>query len=533
MTNLLKGVPVIAGLAILLCGLFAAGRLPLYAGYFIPWYAPDSGGYFYEAYRMAGGHLPVFSIRTPGYPIFLFAVLGLTGSITAVIVLQQLATLIAGLTLYAAFVRANRWLALPAAVGIAGLFCAGDIVMYESYLGPEALYTASIVGVAAAVIYAVTTRERIAFVIASVLMAVTILLKPAGMFLIVVFVSLATGLAWARYPRRALVAFCVPFPAVLFVLAAYNLATIGQFTISPWGSANLIAATSTFWEDSTGYPPEMRAAIAEMHALVTPEDRLILSTSWDPRRLFPIYDKYYNASVHRVLGRHVRPDPGDKRANALFKAVAFDAIRAHPDQYFKFVLTNLYEFFYAAPNAYYWFGYYIENRYEQIYVRPQTAPITDDPGIRAYLLREFSHPAPLPAFSAGSQDGEHMVSVHNNGPLRLHRYLSAELFPWLFNAEVWFWMFALLVLALPVGLMRARLPVAAPSAVLAAATAALMLIGAGLVVSLVELGIARYAAPTHFIYFLALPFLIWLVAQWCSADRISQLGDRFASTTVK
>src|SRR5689334_18234680 len=146
LNNIAGSALAIRALYLALVAIFAVTRLPLYAGYWIPAFAPDSGSYFDGAYQVATGHWPLFGVRTPGYPLFLFVTLAVTRHISAVIVLQQLSILISGLCLYSALVRARGWLAVPAALAVAGLFCAGDLVIYETYMETEALYTACLVG---------------------------------------------------------------------------------------------------------------------------------------------------------------------------------------------------------------------------------------------------------------------------------------------------------------------------------------------------------------------------------------------------
>jgi len=511
----IAGSSLVVGLLFaFLVAIYVASRLPVYMGYLVPVYAPDSTGYFDAAYRLATGQLPLFGIRTPGYPLFLFVTLGLTRYISAVIVVQQLAILLSGLSLYAALVHARRWLAFPAAIAVTGLFCAGDLVIYETSLGTEALYTACMVGIVAALLGALRSRKSGLFITCSALMAYAVMIRPAGMFLIVVFAAVL-GLLWLlKYPRRCSWAFGVPLIGMMLALASYNLATLHQFTITPFGSVNVIAATATFWQDSTDYPDAMREAIHEMAALVTPEDRQLLAHSRDSAQLLQVYNKYYNQSLNKVLAAHIATDPGRPEINALLKKVAFDAIRAHPSAYATFVWANLYNWVRSASP--YWLGTDLEECYKQIYGNPATAPIPATGPLREYMLREFSHPARLPNFEIRGAGEQQTVSYKVNGALEVHRYIATSIFPLFYGTKRWAPVTAALALGVMINLLRFPLVRAAPIATVVSGVALLMLAGAGLVVCLVEIGMERYATPTRFIWFLSLPLLTWLVVEWCS-----------------
>src|SRR5581483_9993941 len=370
------------GLAVALLALFVIGRLPLYAGYWIPWYVPDSGRYFETAYAIAQGHLPRFSVRTPGYPLVLAAAITVTHRVSSIIVLQQLATLLSGLWLYAAFVRARAWLAVPAAIAVAGFFATGDLVLYESYIGPESLYTSCLVGSVAALVWGLRTRTALPFITASLLMAFAILLRPAGLFLIVIVAVVVLAMWASAYPRTSVLAMAVPLPAVILALCAYNALTIHQFTISPFGSVNLMGATATFWTDSVRYPAPVRDAIQEVQRAISEQDRETFATSWDPAKLYEAYNRYYNLALHVALARRTSLGTGDPDTNRLFKAVAFDAIRRHPKAYAKFVYTSLCNFLYDAPLALYSFASFLDERYDQIYGTPPTAPINESGALR-------------------------------------------------------------------------------------------------------------------------------------------------------
>src|SRR5262245_21468539 len=73
--------------------LFAVTRMQFWLDRRVPSFLSDSQTYLALAFDMARSVQPVFDLRTPGYPLLLYAVLQATGSLLAVILLQQLVTL--------------------------------------------------------------------------------------------------------------------------------------------------------------------------------------------------------------------------------------------------------------------------------------------------------------------------------------------------------------------------------------------------------------------------------------------------------
>lgn len=507
-----NATPVAYLIGAILVLLFFLARLPIYTGYLVPYYSPDSGSYFDIAYRIASGEYPLFAVRTPGYPLFLWVALTVTERVTAIVLLQQLATLISGLLLYWALIKIGRWLAIAAGIAVAGYFLAGDVVLYETALAPEALYGASLVFTIAFLVRGITTRRSAWFGLASAAMAFAIALKPAALFLPVLVVLLVAGLYALKYPRACSVAVSIPLIVIALSIAVYNRITLGQFTVTPWGSVNLIAATSTFWVESSMYPESARRAVATMRTSIMNEDRKTLENSWDPEQLWPVYDRYYNLSVYGVLGKETGFNVGDAKTNALFKQISVDAIREHPLQYAKFVFTNAYFFFWKGPQTYHSYNTFLSERYQRLFEAPQTAFVSRNDDLTNYSLREFAQPAPLPNFRRTTKDGQLTYIPKMTTAFEIHDRIASRYYPTIFNGELWFWIFITLLASVVLVWLMPNARIRASAALLSGSSVCLALLGAGVLVALVEMGLDRYAHPTRFIYFLSLPLILWLLA---------------------
>jgi hypothetical protein len=488
---------------------FIAQRLFLWSGYFVPIFTPDSQGYFDEAYRLAHGTWPHFAVRTPGYPIVLLVVLGAFDSILAVIITQQVATLVAALFLLWSLwsVSLSAWpLALLAAVGFAS---SPETAYHEMLLMPDHLYAVALVAAASSLILGIYRHDWKALTAGSVWMALAIYLRPAGLFLVVLWLILLVALAALRRSKLQLIALALPLPVLLLTLCLYNLATIERFTVSPWGSANFVAATATFWKQSDRFSARVNAAIAKSRELLTDADRELLAKSWRPWELFPVYDKAYNPALYRhlmpaVLGEDqtaVMETYQQKylQAVAVLNRVAVSAVKESPIQYVKFVFTNLWIFLFdRARKINLWhYSNWMEYVYLDLFVRRSICS-NCPASFRRYMLREFEIPngnMPRHIRTSGLEPAP-LATIVDPSPQLTFSLRFLKLFRTVYSGQGWPICFSALTIFVIFRVLWKR---RTSDAELCLLTLSLMLIGAAAVVSLVELALYRYSYPTYFI----------------------------------
>lgn len=482
---------------------FVAQRLFIWSGYFLPIFTPDSQGYFDEAYRLARGTWPHFAVRTPGYPIVLVVVLGVFDSIVALIVIQQIATLVAALLLFWSLwsISVSAWpLALLAAVGFAS---SPETAYHEMLLMPDHLYAVALVAVASSLVLGTYRHDWKFLTAGSACMAFAIYLRPAGLFLLVLWLILLTALASLRRSKLQLIGLGVPLPVLLLTLCLYNLATIERFTVSPWGPANFVAATATFWKQSDRFSSRVNLAIAESRELLTEADRELLDKSWRPRKLFPVYDKVYNPALYRHLMPAVLGEEQTQQkylqAVALLNRVAVTAVKESPIQYIKFVFTNLWIFLFdRARKINLWhYSNWMEYVYLDLFVRRSICS-NCTASFRRYMLREFEIPngnMPRHIRTSGLEPAPLATIVDPSPQLSFSlRYLKH--FRSVYSGQGWPICFLALTIFVIFRVLWKR---RTSDAELCLLTLSLMLIGAAAVVSLVELALYRYSYPTYFI----------------------------------
>ena len=477
--------PPFLALALVLLGVFLATRLPFF------WYYPrvdlsqDSVSYLDIANTMRAGHWPRFIFRTPGYPVLIWLVTSCVDRWLAVIFVQNILSLCSCLFLVYSVRRLRRPLALPAALAMCGFLGSSQVLIYDISLMSDSLYTSMVIATVASLTLALALGRAAAFSLVSALMAAAILVRPAGAYFAVIYAVILAYLAWNRFRPGAVVAFAVPFPAILLGFCAYNAATIGQFVITPFAEANLAGATALFWEADPRLPDRVNKALEGLpesyeRTGITREDLELVRTSWDAGPLFEVYAKAYNRLVWSAgWGSGTRFGPGDYLHNRDYiRQVSLIAIRRHPDLYAKYVWVNMVSFFEGIG---YKFDFYASMNYRTRGQTPADA--------RAYA-REGAGAAPA-----------------DDAPRRptAERALRGLQLAWqgihgaVYQTVLWTWAYAAMFVLSAARLVAAR---GRHEGAFLLFVLSLIPLGAGLVVCLVETATDRYSYPTQFICYL-------------------------------
>jgi Dolichyl-phosphate-mannose-protein mannosyltransferase len=492
------GDPPFLVLASILLAVFLVTRLPFF------WYYPrvdlslDSGSYLDIANTIRAGHWPRFIFRTPGYPLLLWAVTSLVDRWIAVIFVQNLLSLASALCLVHSVRRLRRSLALPATIALCGFLGSSQVLIYDISLLSDSLYTSMLLLVVAALLAAFATDRAAWFAATSAGMALAILVRPAGAYLAVLYGAVLLYLLWNRFRPRAVAWFAAPFPALLLGFCAYNLATIGQFVISPFAEANLAGATALFWEQDPRLPERVNKALEGLpdsyeKTGITKEDLRLVRTSWDVGPLFEIYAKAYNRLVWSAgWGSGTRFGAGDYLHNRTYiRDVSVIAIRRHPALYAKYVWVNLVTFFEGIG---YKFDVYSSLRYRSRGQLPGEAQAFGLKGEGDGPALSGATPAP-PA--AGRDDAGVSAAEYCLGRLQL---AWQGLHGLVFQNILWSWAYLAMLAASFVQLVRFR---GRHLGAFLLFVLTLIPLGASLVVCLVETATDRYSYPTQFVCYLS------------------------------
>lgn len=501
---------------------FVWTRLQYWVELPFPRYYADSETYLGVAYDIANGKQPVFDVRTPAYPLLLYAVLEGTGSVFALVIVQQFATLLSAYVLCIAAYLVRRPLGFAALIPAVAIVGSQPSQLYELAIMAEGTYSAAMVFAFAALFAGLPRRSSGWLFASSLAMAIAILLRPSGLFLAGTYVLVLLAMAIYRPRWTNVLSFALPLPALVLALCAYNAATIGKFTISPFGPANLSGVTATFASEVPGFPPSVNAAIARFRDRIPAEERAVLHTEWNAWKLTEIYHRHYNEFLWFTLVPAME-DAGIKGMTAqvpYFSRLNRQAISQHLPEYGKFVYASMYILL-SGVGRNETDGQRVS--YERLYGTERYLHGGVSPGWRAQL-QHLEDPAQLAAFrrfSMREYDGpppagrvlqpllpEGLTKAIADQPqafslwARLADRYNVLVHAPLFVNTGWLLLSPLLALMSLYVLTLRRGPRTTPLAALGIIVP-LSLLGASLLTALVEEGLDRYVYPTRFLFYMA------------------------------
>jgi len=488
--------PSLLSLAALLLAVFLLSRLPFFWYYPSVQAAQDTQGYLDMVAAIRGGHWPRFLYRTPGYPLLFWFVTLFTGRWIAVVDVQNLLSFASSLFLVFSVRRYRASLALPATLDMCGFLGSSQVVLYDVALLSDSLYASCTITAVAVLFLAFRGFNPLPLAAASAAMALCILVRPAGEYLIVIYAAILAYLIWQRRTLRSVVAFLVPLPALILGLCTYNYATISSFVVSSLGEANLVGATALYWEPDPRLPDSVNLALKDLPASyarqdITPEDLQTMRTSWDADRLNLVYEKAFNRLIFSEGWGWGRLGTGDylgSRAN--MRAVSLIAIRRHPALYAKFVWVGLVEYFKGV-------GYKFDIE-SSIAYRKRGNPLYGMSG---------AHPDEMAARLAADPNGaapavdlqDRETASRLERLIRGLQHLWQRLHAAIFQNMAWACAYFLVLILSAVQLARTR---GRDKGVFLLFVLTLIPLGASVIVSLVVISADRYSYPTQFIYYL-------------------------------
>jgi len=488
--------PSLLSLAALLLAVFLLSRLAFFWYYPSVQAAQDTQGYLDMVKAIREGHWPRFLYRTPGYPLLFWFVTLFTDRWIAVVYVQNLLSYASTLFLVLSVRRYRASLALPVTLAMCGFLGSSQVVLYDVALLSDSLYASCTIAAVAVLFLAFKAFNPFPLALASAAMALCILVRPAGEYLIVIYAAVLAYLAWQRLPARSVVAFLVPFPALILGLCTYNYATISSFVVSSLGEANLVGATALFWEPDPRLPDAVNLALKDLpdsyaRQDITPEDLRTLRTSWETDRLNLIYEKAFNRLIFSEGWGWGRLGTGDylgSRAN--MRAVSLIAIRRHPVLYAKFVWVGLVEFFKGV-------GYKFDIE-SSIAYRRRGNPLYGMSGSHPDEMAARIAAVPDGAASASGLHGEEAASGQER-LVRRFQHLWQSLHAAIFQNTAWIYAYFIVLTLSAVRLARSR---GREKSAFLLFVLTLIPLGASLIISLVVISADRYSYPTQFIYYL-------------------------------
>jgi 4-amino-4-deoxy-L-arabinose transferase-like glycosyltransferase len=266
------------------------------------------------------GFLPTFNIRTPGYPLFLTFMFVFFKSNLAVIAVQNLFTLFSSLffifVINKIFGKKWKYLALLVAIGLGAFVSLSIHLCLDTALATESIYINTILLFFSFLLLAIYYQNRMYWVCCGITMAMVILIRPSGLFLVPLFLAILLFLFLNAYKKKLILLFSISFVTPLILICIYNYFTIGSFAISTFTEHALISFTSTFLEKNPDYSPQINRAIEKSLNRLSPHKKNIIKNSWDPKPLSHILLRHYNRN-RRIIFQTLKSFE-DKNADNLY-----------------------------------------------------------------------------------------------------------------------------------------------------------------------------------------------------------------------
>jgi hypothetical protein len=339
---------------------FLLPRLPFFLAYPVVGFGIDDGGYYMLVDQMAKGFWPHLSVRTIGYPLFLKLVFCFSNRNFTVVAVQHLLTLFCALLfIYAVHRLYGRFRLIPMLTALAlGVFASSSIHMcLDCTLLTDSLFVNLVLFSLALLLLGLGLNRKWILAAASSAMAATILVRPAGMFLVPVYLLVIIFLLSGHCGRRAATAFALPFVSLLLALGIYNRLTIGTFAVSTFSEASLISITSTFLEEHPSFGLAGNAAVCACRRAVTKRDIRVLASSWEKRFFRGVLEKYYEKNRLRVIRAFFKREPAGSfdlylKWRPLLRKMGIYAIRRHPWIALKYLYSKFMIYFFTTRGTY-------------------------------------------------------------------------------------------------------------------------------------------------------------------------------------
>lgn len=493
---------------------FLLTRLPYFIFYPVLTISNDSASYIAVAFELMDLNAPLFDIRTPGYPIFISLIMSVTSDAIFISLIQSLVTYIAAIFFLSVSYKYFETEIFYFAIAVSAFISSAYFLVLEMSILTEGIFTSLMLILASVFIIAIKSESIFSWSIYSVLVALLILVRPAGLFLVGLFGLLILFFIINKYPLKYYIAAVVPFAIIIVALCTYNYATLGKFTVTPFGEANLAGVTVLFMETSDEYPEFVNKAIDSTLSSVPKKDLRYVRNSYNPDKLFTAFKDHFHMQMSLV--NYMKMDDSSFtyiKAQPILRQISLDAIRKHPDIYAKFFFSN---FYYFLTNIGRTIDYKSElaRKYKQVAIdkiylsqlqSSKWSQISSkneyNERVLSYYLQKIEEQNGLAGFNV---DAGGNVTLQPSFLLRVYGAAKVIL-DFLFRNLIWLLIFALMSFMSIRRCISSRL--SDKDAFIALAFVLIFVLKA-VMVSSIESSLERYSYTVDFVIYMSLPFAI-------------------------
>lgn len=502
--------------SLLITIVFLITRIPYYTFYPVLNVSFDSASYIAAAFDITNFRQVLFDIRTPGYPLFISFIWIFSKSFIAIAFVQSLLALISGIYLLKVIDKYFRTVTFVSAVSIAAFISSSYFVLLETGILTESLFISSLLFTCAFLISAIKSGKLTAWILFSAFTAITIIIRPAGLFLGVVMLFLILYLFANKYKAVYFGALIFPASILILLLCSYNYMTLNKFTITPFGEANLSGVTILFMEPSENYSPKVNEAIRSTLDSIPSRDINYVKNSNGITKLYNIFkDNFYRQM--NLTGSLLSDNSGNKYSDIqhILREISTDAIKKNPKIYLKFFICNFIYFFnntratmnYADELLKSYDRAVVQKKYITDLESGKWKQISSDKSDNDEVKNFYIYGMKKSAESEGFVQTENDVKMKDTFAKDIYNYYE-QTYNFVFRNFLWLMIFVMTFILSTYRTLKSGLKDKDAFIVF---LIGIMFVSKALLVSSVESSLVRYSYTVEFAIFLSLPFLIVLL----------------------
>jgi hypothetical protein len=353
---------------------FAIRHMVFFLYYPVPEFNRDSYGYWEPVLKMVNGEIPIFNIRTPGYPLFLYFV-NFFQSIKAILVVQSCLSIIAVFIIIILISKEYREILFPISLSLFIFINSPGVLSYDTAILSENLYTNLLLLSFTFLIIACKTNTIRYWYWLSITTGLLIITRPQGI-LVLPNILIVIIVLWRVLNFKIIIAIALPVSIILVLILSYNFITIGRFVLTDLTFLNNLGPTITYVEPDNKYDYRINKCILEFNERFPKNQKEIIENTWNLKTLsksfscwdscFILVDQINVLQANDSSGTYYKPE-NILKARKVINQIGKDSKRKHLDLYLKFVYNSFIRyninlnqksiFYYTAiSNRAYWIG---------------------------------------------------------------------------------------------------------------------------------------------------------------------------------
>lgn len=303
---------------------------------------PDTTGYYTPVWQALQGIPPSFDFRNPGYPLLMLGAMMFSGKLIHIILLQSLLSLSSSLFFLKEWQHLFPRHLWVFAAAISLFLISDEYLLMESSLQSETAFTSFVWMSLALMLRSFRQRPAFWLQLSGLTLAFTILIRPAGIFLI----PLWLGLIWWKKKQNTgwpgLIGGLLSLLFPLLFTMTYNQWEHGRFSLSQTAAVNQFGAAMPYIQSSPEFHPRINAAINHYLERINQAERQSILRSGSRKEIIAAYTLTYEEMWG--IFQHIQTDssaPGlcyQAPLSCLFpeiRNVAHHTIRHNPAMFLK------------------------------------------------------------------------------------------------------------------------------------------------------------------------------------------------------